>query len=72
MGKIAKHKLDEIIEAFKTKHSLPDVHVNKSTIQTRAFQNKPIVFQPSVGKIYPMFDSDPQLVAIIVNMRKIC
>ena len=35
------------------------------------FQKKPLVFQPAGGKLSPMFDIEPQLVAIIINMGKI-
>ena len=69
--KIAKHKLDEIIETFKAKRRLPDVHINKSTIRTRVLRNKTLVFQPAGGKLSPMFDVEPKHFAIIVNMSKI-
>ena len=65
MEKNARHKLDEIIEMFKKKLSLPDVHVNKLTIKTCVLYNKPLVFKPAGEKLYPMFDGEPQFVAII-------
>ena len=53
------------------KSSLPDVHINKSMIRMCAFRKETLIFQPAGGQLSPMFDVDPQLVAIIVNMRKI-
>ena len=35
-----------------------------------AFRKETLIFQPAGGQLSPMFDVDPQLVAIIVNMRK--
>ena len=49
MKKNSRHKLDKIIETFKTKRRLPDVHINKSTIRTLAFRNKTLVLQPDGG-----------------------
>ena len=68
--KIARHKLEEIIETFNTKSILPDVHFNKSMIRMCTFRKETLIFQPAGGQLSPMFDVDPQLVAIIVNMRK--
>ena len=71
-GKNCKAQAWKIIKTFKTKRILPDAHVNKSTIQTRAFRNKPLFFQPAGDKISPMFDVETQLFAIFVNMKHIC
>ena len=71
-GKNASHNLKEIIESFNTKHSLPDIKINKSKIIMHAFRNNPLVVQLAGGRLSPMLGVEPQFIAIVVNMRKFC